>query len=425
MLFRGREISSSHYCLHIQLVRPYTRLCHSERAFGSGLTTPRRLFFLSPTRQRLPCFRYRFHLLHSSSPEILSTSSIMTKRSGCCIAQWSRTFEGLLLWLAAVPAAGNGGVEIPSKLPNSALIFIKPHANTQATQDLVMDKLSNANIRVLTQVDIGGKEIDEKGLIDQHYYSIASKAAILPAKDIPVPLEKFQQAFGESWEQVLQDDRAVNAMEACQRFGCSPSQLNDAWKKAKAVKLGGGFYCAPMSIHKKPEMYVFNAFYMDMRSKFVGDDKEIRCFVVEWDPEELSWSSFRQNVLGPTDPAEAPPQSIRRMILDQYQSLHLKSEPNQSDNGVHASASAFEGLAEKMNWLHLDPENDTFGKLLLDSGLTKSKIIEWTKDPQVRTSESSYGSIFDDLEEMDAPACLQRMIVLDQLNRLSSVTEEL
>jgi hypothetical protein len=224
---------------------------------------------------------------------------------------------------------------------------------------------------------------------------------------------------------VVKEDRAVNALEACQRFGCSPSQLKDAWTKVSAVKFGGGFYCARISINRKPELYVFNAFYMDMRSKFVGDDKEIRCYAVEWDPEELSWASFRQNVLGPTDPTEAPPQSIRRMILDQYKNLDLKSEPNKSDNGVHASASAFEGLAEKMNWLNLEPENDTFGKLLLDSGLTKSTIVEWTKDPRVRTSDSSFGSIFDDLEEMDAPACLERMIVLDRLNRLSSVTEEL
>jgi hypothetical protein len=329
-----------------------------------------------------------------------------------------------LLWFVVVPTTGDG-VEIPSNLPNSALIFIKPHANTQATRDLVIDKLNSANIRVLSQVDIGGKEIDERGLIDRHYYSIASKAIILPAKDIPVPPEKFFDAFGESWEQVLQEDRAVNAMEACQRFACSPSQLNDAWYKVPAFKFGGGFYCARISINKKPELYVFNAFYMNMRSKFVGDDREIRCYVVEWDPEELSWTSFRQNVLGPTDPTEAPPQSIRRMIFDQYQSLDLKSEPNKSDNAVHASASAFEGLAEKMNWLDLDPENDAFGKLLLDSGLTKSTILEWTKDPQVRTSESSYGSIFDALEEMDAPACLQRMIVLDRLNRPSSVSEEL
>lgn len=332
----------------------------------------------------------------------------------------------LLFLLLLLQLAKGSNVEIPSNLPNSALVFIKPHANTQATQDLVIDKLNSANIRILTQVDIGGKEIDEQGLIDQHYYSIASKATILPAKDIPVPPDKFQEAFGESWEQVLQEDRAVNAMEACRRFGCTPKQLNDAWSKVEAVKFGGGFYCAKVSVKKQqPELYVFNAFFMAMRSKFVEPDKEIRCYVVEWDPEELSWASFRQNVLGSTDPTEAPPQSIRRMILEQYKSLGLDDEPTTSDNGVHASASAFEGLAEKMNWLNLDPEYDAFGKLLLDSGLTKERISEYAKDPQVKISETSSGSIFDELEELDAPACIQKLLSLNQLNSVSSVGEEL
>lgn len=32
------------------------------------------------------------------------------------------------------------------------------------------------------------------------------------------------------------------------------------------------------------------------------------------------------------------------------------------DNGVHASASPFEGLAERMNWLEQPMESDAFGK---------------------------------------------------------------
>jgi hypothetical protein len=155
---------------------------------------------------------------------------------------------------------------------------------------------------------------------------------------------------------------------------------------------------------------------MAMRDKFVGDDKEIRCYVVEWDPKELSWAAFRQSILGPTDPTKAPKNSIRRIILDQYISLGLKDEPNKSDNGVHASASPFEGLAEKMNWLNLEVEYDKFGKALLDAGFTKEQIEEWAKDPQVQISESSSGSIFDELEEMDASACLEKLKALYKLN---------
>jgi hypothetical protein len=172
-----------------------------------------------------------------------------------------------------------------------------------------------------------------------------------------------------------------------------------------------------MSVNQKPELYVFNAFFMAMRSKFVGDDKEIRCYVVEWDPKELSWSSFRHSVLGPTDPSKAPKQSIRRTILDNYRKLGLPAKPNQSDNGVHASASPFEGLAEKMNWLNLDLERDGLGKVLLDAGLSKAKIEAWAKDPQIRISSSESGSVFDQLEDLDVSDCIRKIMELNRLNQ--------
>jgi hypothetical protein len=129
------------------------------------------------------------------------------------------------------------------QLLNSAFVFVKPQANTPATRSLVKEKLTKAGITILSETDIDGTEIDERQLIDQHYFSIASKATILPAKDIPVPADKFQESFGESWKQVLKEDRTCNALEACKRFECTASDLNDAWQQAKVVKFGGGFYC--------------------------------------------------------------------------------------------------------------------------------------------------------------------------------------
>ena len=58
------------------------------------------------------------------------------------------------------------------QLLNSAFVFVKPHANTLAVQNLVRDKLVQAGIKILTEVDISGDEIDSKKLIDQHYYAI-------------------------------------------------------------------------------------------------------------------------------------------------------------------------------------------------------------------------------------------------------------
>lgn len=127
--------------------------------------------------------------------------------------------------------------------------------------------------------------------------TLASKATILPAKDLPVPADKFKKEFGESWDTVVKEDRACNAMEACKRFSCNAAQLDEAWgKAAKVVKFGGGFYCGLVK-YKTKELYVFNAFFMTMRSKFVGPDNSIHCYEVSFSPKTVSWEAFRQGKL--------------------------------------------------------------------------------------------------------------------------------
>lgn len=61
---------------------------------------------------------------------------------------------------------------------NSAFVFVKPHANTPATQKLVREKLVASGCTVLTEIDIDGNTIDKQQLIDQHYYAIG--AFLLP-----------------------------------------------------------------------------------------------------------------------------------------------------------------------------------------------------------------------------------------------------
>jgi len=301
------------------------------------------------------------------------------------------------------------------ELLNSAFVFVKPHANTVAAQNLVRNKLTQAGILILSESDVSGETIDEKKLIDQHYYAIASKATILPAEEIPVPAAKFQEAFGESWETVLSEKRACNAMEACAQFGCNAEELDEAWGKATVVKFGGGFYCGLVSKNDK-QLYVFNAFFMVMREKFVGKGTSIHCYEVQWSPKSLSWGDFRGKLLGPTDPSDGPEGSIRKSILDSWEDLGLTSVPNKGDNGVHASASPFEGLAEKSNWLGASISEDTFGAALIAAGLSEDTIKEWSVDPRVTQPDGSMGSVFDSLEDMDAAECLKTLVELNALN---------
>lgn len=83
---------------------------------------------------------------------------------------------------------------------------------------------------------------------------------------------------------------------------------------------------------------------------------------------------------------------------------------------MHASASPFEGLAEKTNWLSMDIEMDPFGKSLLDGGLPTDVIKAWSVDPRVNLPDGSHGSIFDALEDLNVDDCKSKLIEIGKLN---------
>mmetsp|Transcript_13484 Transcript_13484/g.34578 ORF Transcript_13484/g.34578 Transcript_13484/m.34578 type:complete len:323 (+) Transcript_13484:136-1104(+) len=146
---------------------------------------------------------------------------------------------------------------------------------------------------------------------------------------------------------------------------------------------------------------------MAMREKYTKPGESIYFYLVEWDPDRLSWENFRGKVLGATDPATAEEGSLRKAIFSNWKSLGLKSEPNVGDNGVHASASPFEALAERLNWRSVKLEDDAFGQAMLASGIPKDTIMAWTKDPQVNF-DGKKSSLFDLLEDLDYEECLSK-----------------
>ena len=146
---------------------------------------------------------------------------------------------------------------------------------------------------------------------------------------------------------------------------------------------------------------------------YCNPGEKIQWYTVSWPADSLSWEDFRGEVLGATDPSAAPVGSVRRTILDKYRQLGLKSKPNTGDNGVHASASPFEGLAERLNWLGASVDEDLFGKGLLAKGVSKDTISSWAGDSQVtvdgETQPGKTMSVFDTLEDLDADTILAKV----------------
>lgn len=292
------------------------------------------------------------------------------------------------------------------KLKNSAFVFIKPAANNTKVQKVVSDTLKSKGCTIVKEGTFTGDQIDKDKLIDQHYYAIASKATLLAPKDIPVPNDKFKAKFGLDYSQALSNNSVYNAIDACKVLGVDADGLDKLWGGCEKVKLGGGFYCGKIE-HAGKSIYCFNAFFMSMRNAFVKPGSSIHYYVVDFEPETLPWADFRGKVLGPTDPKQAPTDSLRGAILKDWKNLGLSAEPNVGENCVHASASPFEALAEKMNWLKAKASDDAFGKAFLKS-VNEDMLNEWTVDPQVLipNKDGAKQSIFDQLEDMDAGECV-------------------
>lgn len=159
------------------------------------------------------------------------------------------------------------------------------------------------------------------------------------------------------------------------------------------------------------EFFVINGFYMSMRDCYTKPGASVYYFLVEWDCEKLPWASFRGEVVGATDPAEAAPGSLRAQILDQWSSLGLAEPPNVGNNGIHASASPLEATAEVCNWLGRELSTDPFSSALLASGVRQDVLSEWLTNPLVEF-EGKRKDLFDHLEDLDANSCIERALTI-------------
>jgi len=300
---------------------------------------------------------------------------------------------------------------------NCAFIFVKPHANTEAGRKVSKEFLEAKGLKIVKEGEIKGEEVDEKKLIDNHYYSIASKATILKPDKLNVPADKFKEQFGLEWKDALEQGVVFNAMDACAKLGVDADELDTIWAKCKAdkkmIKFGGGFYCGKLEVEGKDTIYAFNGFFMSMRKKFVAPGTSLYYYVAEWDSAACSWEKFRGELLGPTDPVTAPETSLRGQFYKNWKDYGLAEIPNVGDNAVHASASPFEALCERMNWLQVDPADDEYGQEFLKWAIPEANLLDaWKNDPQVRYGKPDAvikKSLFDSVEDMDSDVCMAKL----------------
>jgi len=292
---------------------------------------------------------------------------------------------------------------LPFDLFNTALVFVKPHAAGDACENFVRDGLQAAGVQIVGSGIKLAAEIDERKLIDRHYGSLAQLAMETQPADIslsPAALEGFASTYGVSWEEAVASSAVLRNDVALERLGVDGQGLEAMWRAGVQLKLAPGTYVS--RLEGGEGIYTINGFYPAMRQQFVEPNAEVRYLVCEFDEAELSWRSFRQQVIGATDPAEAAPGSLRAELRSRWQELGLASAPSQGLNGVHASAGPLEGLKERCVWSGASIDEDPFAARLLESGVERGTLEGWLRDNPVVSLGGETGKVFDLTEELGA-----------------------
>merc|ERR1712196_767688 len=98
---------------------------------------------------------------------------------------------------------------------------------------------------------------------------------------------------------------------------------------------------------------------------------------VRWNAQHLSWKAFQDDVVGAEDPRCAPTSSLRGSAFVDWRRLtNMGKQPSSKFNGIQASASPFEGLAQRVHWLNAIVEDDPFGKQLIGADID----AEWVEE---------------------------------------------
>jgi len=284
---------------------------------------------------------------------------------------------------------------------NRALVFIKPHAVTAAVRELVPKFLAEHGVKVVSQGELTGKDIDSKGVIDDHYAHIAKIAMRAEPSELVVADDKkkdFAAKFGKGeWDALVKDGKVVNLAQYQKKTGKSANEVDKLWLACATFKLAPGTYVGEI----EEGLFILNAFYGVMRQVYTDVQAKVVYFVVRFPEAELSWKDFRGKVIGATDPSKATEGSLRAKILAEYADLGLTEEPNMGKNGVHASAGPIEGLRERQVWTGQDVAADPFGQAILGAGVSRAVLDSYLANERV-TIDGETDNAYDLLEDKDS-----------------------
>lgn len=220
-------------------------------------------------------------------------------------------------------------------MTNKAFILIKPSAFTEHVYKIIVPKvLAKNDIKITRSGIFTPEEMDKK--IDGHYSSISHHAMKFDKRSISLIAQKaFFGYFGIEWDAAF-----ISGVDNDYKI----EDWRNLEKLRQTTKLEDGLYCAQIS----PKHFIVNGFYPAMRRQYTEGGNAF-WFEVEFN---MDYITFKNNVIGATNPIYANSGSLRNILFDSWLVLGLARQPSIGENGIHGSATSEDAYLELTNWLN-------------------------------------------------------------------------
>eukprot|EP00927_Polykrikos_kofoidii_P027180 TRINITY_DN24012_c0_g1_i1.p1 TRINITY_DN24012_c0_g1~~TRINITY_DN24012_c0_g1_i1.p1 ORF type:complete len:1405 (-),score=295.46 TRINITY_DN24012_c0_g1_i1:80-4009(-) len=298
-------------------------------------------------------------------------------------------------------------LEVDAHLTNTALIILKPHASNPETERFVKSFFASRHVAVVESRTVSSADAQQRGLFQRQHRHTLDYAAADP-RTLPVGAQGkalFREAMGVVWDEVLAKGQVVSAQHALKVFGMTDVELDAAWRRSTEVTVGHSIFVARISSPSGGDsLFVVNGFALHWQNQFTKNGEQLRWFIVEFSPKQVTWKQFL-DVLGNENPALAAEGSLRGQLYRHWQSLEMK-EPPSIHNCIHGSRGPVEALHELMIWVSRNVEDHSLGRSLLVAGVDEVTIRAWTENALVNgwrrnRKDDEFCTIFEATEACD------------------------
>lgn len=272
---------------------------------------------------------------------------------------------------------------------NQLVMFIKPEITALGVRakpalDLIEDRLAGWGCSIKAARLLGPSYLARHRLIDEHYGVIsqyshgASRLGLLPPT-----------AFSHT--------RIMGAHELLAiRPDLDAARLLSLHTSAANIRLAPGAY-AFHYVQGGDDALIVNGFHPAQQAHFYTATTPI--LVLEL-ASTTSWRKLRSEMVGATDPRNASPGSIRRMLLDQSQ--HLRIAPIDSmRNGVHLSAGPLEGAEELRRFFSRLPDSAIVAEATNAGQILAALVGAQEADAMLRNQQILKWDAYEETELMD------------------------